>query len=162
LSNHADHARHRRLYAHRDRRSAWRRGRNLQEPPVAGARAVARGARRPGAGVWIMTDERFDELMRDAKKTYRTPPNADFAALWHSVEAEHFGGGARGTRHDERPRSMRWPGMQWVGIAATLLVGIGIGRVSLRFDHASPVTTKVASVDTVARTKVDTAMARPY
>jgi hypothetical protein len=109
-----------------------------------------------------MTDERFEDLMRDAKKTYRTPPSADFDAMWNSIEAEHFGGVTRATRHNERPRGMRWPGMQWVGIAATLLVGIGIGRVSLRFEHTAPVATKVASVDTVARVKVDTTMARPY
>jgi hypothetical protein len=108
-----------------------------------------------------MTDERFEDLMRDAKKTYRTPPNADFDAMWDSIEAAHFGGVTRG-RPSERPRGMRWPGMQWVGIAATLVVGIGIGRLSLHLDHAAPAVTKVASVDTVARVKVDTAMARPY
>ena len=50
LSNDCHHARHRRLYPHRDRRSAWSSGRNLQEPAVAGARATPRRARRPGTG----------------------------------------------------------------------------------------------------------------
>jgi uncharacterized membrane-anchored protein YhcB (DUF1043 family) len=52
--------------------------------------------------------------------------------------------------------------MQWVGIAATLVIGIGIGRVSHRFDRVAPPVQAVAAVDTARVAKTDTAMARPY
>jgi hypothetical protein len=115
-----------------------------------------------------MTDERFDELMRDAKNTYRTPPDPDFDALWHSIEAAHFGG-ATGTaqlthdKHTQRPGTSRIPAMQWMGIAATLVVGIGLGRLSLRLDRTAPAQRPVAvatSEQPVARS--DSGLARPY
>jgi len=102
-----------------------------------------------------MTDERFDALMRDAKKTYRTPPNADFDGMWQSIEAAHFG-------TEQRRQHTRWPGMQWLGIAATLVIGIGIGRLSTRVEHTVPPARAVASIDSTRIAKVDPAMARPY
>ena len=42
-----------------------------------------------------MNEDRFDELMRDAERTYRTPPTPDFDAMWKSIEREHFGAPAR-------------------------------------------------------------------
>jgi hypothetical protein len=109
-----------------------------------------------------MTDERFDELMRDAKKSYRTPPSADFDAMWRSIEAAHFDGAIGTTRLMEAPRLTRWRGMQWIGIAATLVVGIGIGRLSLRFEHAAPVPPTVAAVQAAPVAKPDTTIGRPY
>ena len=85
-----------------------------------------------------MTDDRFEDLMRDAKKTYRSPPNPDFDAMWESIEAGHFGGAIGTTHLRARPRGARMPAAQWIGIAATLVVGIGIGRLSLRLDHSAP------------------------
>jgi hypothetical protein len=111
-----------------------------------------------------MTDERFDELMRDAKKTYRTPPNADFDGMWKSIEGAYFGAamGQTQAHQNERPRGLQHSAMRWMGIAATLIVGIGIGRMSSRMDHPTPPTvTKVAVVQPQAP-KPDTAMARPY
>ena len=35
-----------------------------------------------------MNEDRFDELMRDAERTYRTPPTPDFDAMWKSIERE--------------------------------------------------------------------------
>jgi hypothetical protein len=100
--------------------------------------------------------------MRDAKKTYRTPPNADFDGMWQSIEAAHFGGATGTTRLREMPRQSRGPSLQWIGIAATLMIGIGIGRVSHRFDRPTTAAAVVASVDTARVAKTDTAMARPY
>jgi uncharacterized membrane-anchored protein YhcB (DUF1043 family) len=110
-----------------------------------------------------MTDERFDELMHDAKKTYRAPPNPDFDAMWQSIEAAHFGGTIGTTHRKERPRGARLPAAQWIGIAATLVVGIGIGRLSLRLDHAAPAVppVTVAAVKPVVE-HADTTLARPY
>jgi hypothetical protein len=109
-----------------------------------------------------MTDDRFEDLMRDAKKTYRTPPNADFDGMWQSIEAAHFGGATGTTRLREMPRQSRDRSLQWIGIAATLMIGIGIGRVSHRFDRPASAAAVVASVDTARVAKTDTAMARPY
>jgi uncharacterized membrane-anchored protein YhcB (DUF1043 family) len=112
----------------------------------------------------MMTDERFEELMRDAKKTYRTPPEADFDGMWHNIEGTYFGGAIGSTHRNGQPRGLRQSAVQWMGIAATLVVGIGIGRMSLRLDHAAPaapaVTTTAAA--TPQATKSDTAMSRPY
>jgi len=108
-----------------------------------------------------MSDERFEELMHDAKKTYRPPPNPNFDAMWESIEAAHFGGAIGTTHLRERPRGARMPAAQWIGIAATLVVGIGIGRLSLRLDHAAPAApAAVASVPVAERT--DASLARPY
>jgi uncharacterized membrane-anchored protein YhcB (DUF1043 family) len=109
-------------------------------------------------------DERFEAVMRDAKKTFRTPPVPDFDAMWNSIEAAHFGG-ATGTTHlRERPRTSRWPAMQWLAIAATLVVGVGIGRLSARFDHTAPTAQPVitAALPADAATRPDSGMARPY
>ena len=92
-----------------------------------------------------MTDERFEELMRDAQKTYRTPPATDFDAMWDSIEAAHFGGETIASSRVEQPRARRRSSIQWMGIAATLVVGIGIGRVSVRVAPTAPVAVPVAS-----------------
>lgn len=67
-----------------------------------------------------MTDERLKALMDDAARTYRVPADPPLERIWTRVEEEHFGTwGAR--------RARRWLAPA-VGIAATLLIGIGIGR----------------------------------
>lgn len=87
-----------------------------------------------------MKDERLDELMLEAKDSYRVPPAADFDAMWARIEHEHFDtpkavvplgdaplvldGAPR-----RAPRRLRWLAPS-VGIAATLLVGVGLGRLT--------------------------------
>lgn len=91
-----------------------------------------------------MTDDRFDELMRDAAHTYRKPPEPDFEAMWNVVASESFGV-ANPTR-----RGFRFPNA--IGIAATLLLGIGIGRATVTFKNASPTkATTVAAASPTAR-----------
>ncbi|MGH7620422.1 MAG: hypothetical protein ACREPM_24660 [Gemmatimonadaceae bacterium] len=110
-----------------------------------------------------MTDDRFQELMRDAKKTYRTPPVPDLDAMWDGIESAHFGDGAGQTRRLEEHRRRRMPGMQWIGIAATLVVGIGLGRFSVRVDHAAPASPVAPAVAVApATTHPDSSLARPY
>lgn len=98
-----------------------------------------------------MNEDRFDELMRDAERTYRNPPQPDFDAMWKGIEREHFGAPERSSR-------FRLATNRWVGIAATLIVGIGIGRASSMFSHKA---SSFESAPTVA-VHVDSAMARPY
>ena len=38
-----------------------------------------------------MTDERFEQLMRDAEKTYRTPPEPDFDGMWDAISSQTAG-----------------------------------------------------------------------
>ena len=70
-----------------------------------------------------MDDQRFDELMREAAPTFRTPPEPPLDAMWASIEREHFGAGSRPTVWQ------RWYAPV-IGMAATLFIGIGIGRVT--------------------------------
>ncbi len=70
-----------------------------------------------------MDDQRFDELMREAAPTFRAPPEPPLDEMWASIEREHFG---------VAPRAKLW--QRWyapvIGMAATLFIGIGIGRVT--------------------------------
>lgn len=87
-----------------------------------------------------MKEERLDELMLDARESYRVPPAADFEAMWARIEHEHFDASKAIVPHGGAPlvldgaprgdsRRLRWvaPG---VGIAATLLLGVGLGRLT--------------------------------
>ncbi|MFI5233656.1 MAG: hypothetical protein ACHQSE_14205 [Gemmatimonadales bacterium] len=69
-----------------------------------------------------MDDNKLDELLADAVRSYRPPPAAPLDAIWDRVEAEAFA-----------PRiSRRSPGWMTFGgaIAATLLFGVLIGRAT--------------------------------
>jgi hypothetical protein len=106
-----------------------------------------------------MTDDRFDELMRDAAQTYHRPPEAPLDEMWDAVERTTWGAAptAPAPRH-----WLRAPG--WA-IAATLIVGIGLGRASLTFNRntqTSPAIQAPVAVNTVASTRADTSVAEPY
>jgi hypothetical protein len=102
-----------------------------------------------------MNEDRFDELMRDAERTYRTPPTPDFDAMWKSIEREHFGTPAR-------PQASRFFTNRWIGIAATLMIGIALGRGSTMINRTtSPAAPPQEAVPTVAQMP-DTLMERPY
>jgi hypothetical protein len=72
-----------------------------------------------------MTDDmhdRFDELLRDATRAYNRPPDEREMPLddmWGSIEAQSFPRTRRVTRY-----------AQWLRIAAALVIGVGIGRLS--------------------------------
>lgn len=107
-----------------------------------------------------MTDEQFEQLMRDAEKTYRAPPTPDFDAMWKTVASRV----AKETRHASDGRdAARAKRAMWFRIAATLVVGIGLGRASVMLGHRqTPVAAAAAPTVAVARVARDTAMARPY
>ena len=88
-----------------------------------------------------MTDgpDRFDDLLHDALRSYNHPPGdreMPLDDMWRSIEAQAF----------PARRASRYA--QWLRIAAALVIGVGIGRVSLvRERHATaaaPVTTPTA------------------
>lgn len=68
-----------------------------------------------------MTDDRFDRLLRDAAQGYHRPPETPRDEMWRHIAA------ARAARRGRRQRATLW--LRWgAGIAAVLVVGIGIGR----------------------------------
>jgi hypothetical protein len=75
--------------------------------------------------------------------------------MWKSIERESFGAPAR-------PAQSRFFSNRWIGIAATLLIGIAIGRGSMALGSAKTSAAVVAApVEQTASTK-DTLMERPY
>lgn len=106
-----------------------------------------------------MTDDRFDELMRDAAQTYRKPVEPDFDAMWKGIEAEHFGGSVVG-----RTGVSRWVTNRWVGIAATLLIGIGVGRASTSLERSAPAVAPApaAVATTIVPTREENIVSQPY
>jgi hypothetical protein len=90
-----------------------------------------------------MKDERFDELMRDAKATYRQPPEAPLDEMWKEIEREAFGA---------RRRQTMSVVYRVLPIAATLVIGIALGRASARVGRpAAPLTPVVATHDSATR-----------
>ena len=92
-----------------------------------------------------MTDQkhdRFEELLRDAAATYRRPPaerDMPLDAMWGAIEEDVFG-----TRH--APRTV-WSS-QWLRIAAALIIGVGIGRVSFAVTASQSSNARVALAPT--------------
>lgn len=95
-----------------------------------------------------MTDEQMQELLRTAKDSYRVPAEPPIDAMWARIERESFDvPGATpvvygNVRAVDVPVHGRRGVRRWMapaaGIAATLLVGIGIGRVSKVTPEATP------------------------
>lgn len=77
-----------------------------------------------------MKDDAMDGLIRQAAQDYREPPAADFDAIWARVESAHFGA----TAPRMVPRTAARSAHRWLrpvmGIAATLVIGVGIGRMT--------------------------------
>ncbi len=92
-----------------------------------------------------MTDDRFEERLRDAARHYHTPPPTPRDEMWAAIAAR---------RHQERTRVVQ-PWMRWgVGIAAVLVLGIGIGRFTAPGDRgptSTPVATDTANTVDVYR-----------
>jgi hypothetical protein len=113
-----------------------------------------------------MTEDRFDKLMRDAAETFRRPPEPPLDEMWAEIEARS-GLGSTPSMQPVTPiaharRGFHVPG--WLAIAATLVIGIGIGRVSTSVGHdAVPAGSQsVAMTDPTVPTHNDPALDRPY
>ncbi len=84
-----------------------------------------------------MTDENFDDLMRDAAHTYNRPPDVPpLEQMWQSIEharkkqedaLEQWSGRAIEVELPKRTL-LRQP---WLRMAAMLLLGLGLGRASV-------------------------------
>src|SRR5438270_3588190 len=73
------------------------------------------------------SNNRFDELLDDALRTYHRPPGArqfPLEEMWRAIEVQAFPATRRTGRR-----------AQWLSIAAALVIGIGIGRLSFEVGH---------------------------
>jgi hypothetical protein len=95
-----------------------------------------------------MTD-RFEELMQDAAHTYRRPPTPDFDAMWTSIEAAmdrpnviaSIGSDEPDARTSASARRRSHAQItQRLAIAATLVIGIALGRASMTMSAPAPET----------------------
>jgi hypothetical protein len=86
--------------------------------------------------------DRLDELLADAARTYNPPPDErdmPLDAMWTEIDPLVFGPAHRASRR-----------MFWLGIAAALVIGVGLGRLSFSFDqlpHAPAATRVIAHRD---------------
>jgi NH3-dependent NAD+ synthetase len=98
-----------------------------------------------------MEDHKLDQLLEDARSSYRVPPAPAVEAIWHAVEAEAFAPQVR-THDTHRMLDWRIAGML---AAASLVIGIVGGRWS----------TSVAPTATMAAAATETEVsnvALPY
>lgn len=114
-----------------------------------------------------MSEDRFEKLMRDAAETFHRPLEPPpLEEMWAEIEARS-GLRAAPTIESITPISAaRRSGFRipsWVAAAATLVIGIGIGRVSTSVGHE---TTQPNPPVTVAQNEPapssDTLLDRPY
>ena len=74
-----------------------------------------------------MTDEKFEEFLKQAARDYHAPPETPRAEMWGRIDEVRAK--RRGERDLER-QSRPW--LVWAaGIAAILVLGIGIGRLTV-------------------------------
>ncbi len=73
-----------------------------------------------------MTDDRLQDLINEAARDYRAPKDPPLDAMWARIEREHFDAPATVVVDRGWPRWRR----AVAGIAATLVVGFGLGRVT--------------------------------
>lgn len=70
----------------------------------------------------------MDSLLDEAKQSYRVPPEAPFDAMWERIERKAF----------DSPRRRSWIA-PLVGVAATLVVGFGLGRFTAPAGSGAPI-----------------------
>jgi hypothetical protein len=91
-------------------------------------------------------DEKFDEFLRHAAKDYNAPRTPRSDAIWAAIEPEV-------ARAIAPSRRAAWPRTVFLAasIAATLVVGVTIGRWSSTSSTASPSTASAAADSSASR-----------
>lgn len=82
-----------------------------------------------------LDEGQFERLMREAGAGYRTPPEPRVEAMWREIEARSFAPRLR----------QRWGGP--LALAATLILGLGIGFLAGRSRPSRATPDQVASVE---------------
>ena len=75
-----------------------------------------------------MDDRELDLALGELRRSYNVPPDTvPVDEMWGQIQGEAFGG-----RRASRPRfaAVRPRGVWWIGLAAALVVGVGIGRLT--------------------------------
>ena len=90
-----------------------------------------------------MTEERLNELLDDARRTWPLPPEPDYTAMWGRIEREAFSG-----IRPEKTRTPSWRTFS-LGLAATLVVGVGLGRLSMK-ESAAPAPAVATATESAA------------
>jgi hypothetical protein len=91
-----------------------------------------------------MTDERFEEFLREAAREYHRPPDTPRGEMWEGIRRRV----SRSAGRQPQGRAGRAPWIWWsAGIAAALVVGIAVGRFALR-GEVGVETAAVAAADT--------------
>lgn len=76
-----------------------------------------------------MSESRFDETIREAARTYHVPPEPPLEAMWQVIEGRALSGASAARRRGSFRVARVAPWLAaGVGMAATLLIGIAIGR----------------------------------
>ncbi len=89
-----------------------------------------------------MTEDQFDHLMNDAAAHYNVPPNnPPLNEMWAAIETETFG-----RRIERAPTRRSLLANPWLRMAAVLVLGVAIGRVSMRLSQ-KPAPAAVAVAD---------------
>lgn len=101
-----------------------------------------------------MTNDRIDQLISKEAKSYRNPGELPLDEIWERIEQDTF---ASGSTVPASERS-RWRKGLWVvaGVAASLIVGFGLGRVSAPVQEAGVVAADTVSTDIEAQLQVAT------
>jgi hypothetical protein len=88
-----------------------------------------------------MDDERFDDVIRSLPRDFNVPPRPPLDEMWSVIQDAHFNAPASSTR----PRGLM-ANAPWLAAAATLLIGIGIGRyMSFTGSHVESASDRAAS-----------------
>lgn len=74
-----------------------------------------------------MTEDRFEEIINSAADHYNVPPvNPPFDQMWTAIETEAFG-----RTIAPKPQRVSLINNPWLRMAAVLVLGVAIGRLSL-------------------------------
>lgn len=99
-----------------------------------------------------MHDDKFEQWLREESQSYNRPPKADVEQMWTAIEAgQHLE-----QQIDVVPIRPRWYANTWLRVAAALVIGVGVGRMTMTTPPFAP---PVASNDVAAASSSSTTQA---
>ena len=79
-----------------------------------------------------MTEDQFDKIINAAADHYNVPPvNPPFDAMWAAIEVESFDRAKPAPRIEGTSRRLSLVNNPWLRMAAVLVLGVAIGRISM-------------------------------